>query len=254
MTSPATTDPAVDRGLPAPADQPGSQPTRFPDGSRELVDELRSRLASHDAASARRRESLAAELARQESLWAAREEVRLRELAVATREYETARAAHDALAAAAATAAAELYAASCRAAALFKAAVRAERAKRDAIPALEAARERIRDLAGDTPDPLAVTLHEFEFDAHDPRLGISRSALEVFPELRRELAQLRSVRHVPTAQVRDGGPHAATNGTAHSTPPPAEAVTGSDQLDIIFLKSQAKRERDDETRPVPLRT
>ncbi|HTF55086.1 MAG TPA: hypothetical protein VK735_47220 [Pseudonocardia sp.] len=258
MTSPSTTDPTVDRDLPAQADQPGSQPitARFPDGSRELVEELRSRLASHDAASARRRESLAVELARQESLWAANEETRLRQLAVATREYETARGAHDALAATATTAAAELYAASCRAAALFKAAVRAERAKRDAMPALEAARRKICDLAGDTPDPSNVALHEFDFKAHDPRLGISQSALEVFPELRRELAQLRSFQPVPTEQVRDGGPHAATNGTTSSTPcgPPAETVTGSDQLDIIFRKSQAKRDRDDETRQVPLRT
>jgi hypothetical protein len=76
MISSPVTDPTLDRDLPPQADQPGSQPAtaRFLDGSRELVDELRSRLASHDAASARRRESLAAELARQESLWAAKEE------------------------------------------------------------------------------------------------------------------------------------------------------------------------------------
>ena len=220
------------------------------------MDELRARLASHDAASARRRESLAAELAQQEALWAANEETRLRLLAVAEEEHETARAAHEALAATAAKAVEELYAVSCRAAALFKAAVRAERAKRDALPALEAARRKILDLAGDTPDPLDVTLHEFDFSSHDPRLGVSQAALEVFPELRRELAQLRSIQHVPTEQVREVRPYAAANGTAPSTPggPPDEAAIAADQLEVIFRKSQAKRERDDETLQVPLRS
>jgi hypothetical protein len=256
MTIPVTTDPTPDQDPRVPEAQPGSPAaaSRFPDGSRELVDELRARLASHDASSARRRESLAAELALQESLWAANEEARLRQLAVATREYETARRAHEALATTAATAAEELYAASCHAAALFKAAVRAERAKRDAFPALEAARRRIRDLAGDTPAPSNATPHEFDFGAHDPRLGIAQSALEVFPELRRDLAQLRSVPHAPAEQARDAGQRAATNGDSPATPAglPVEAATGSDQLDIIFRKSQAKREQDDEARPVPL--
>jgi hypothetical protein len=250
------TDPTIDRDLPAPEAQPGSLPltARFPDGSREQVEELRSLLASHDAASARRRESLAAELARQESLWAANEETRLRLLAVATAEYESARRAHEALAATAATAAEELYAVSCRAAAVFKAAVRAERAQRDAVPALEAACRKIRDLAGDTTDPLNVTRFEFDFSAHDPRLGVSQSALEVFPELRRELAQLRSIPRVPTEQARDVGPAAAGNGSAPSTPrgAPHEAAAESDQLEVIFRKSQAKREQDDEIRQVPL--
>jgi hypothetical protein len=257
MISSTVTDPTVDRDLPPQADQPGSQPAtaRFLDGSRELVDELRSRLASHDAASARRRESLATELARQESLWAAKEKTRLRLLAVAEEEYETARQAHEALAATAGNAAEELYAVSCRAAALFKAAVRAERARRDAVPALEAAHRKVRDLAGDTSDPLNVTLYEFDFSSHDPRFGISQTALEVFPELRRELAQLRSFQHVPTERARDIGQYAAANGNAPSTPcgPPAEAPAGADQLDIIFRRSQAKRERDDETQQVPPR-
>jgi hypothetical protein len=100
---------------------------------------------------------------------------------------------------------------------------------------------------------LNVTLYEFDFSSHDPRFGISQTALEVFPELRRELAQLRSFRHVPTEQARDM--YAAANGSAPSTPcgPPAEAPAGADQLDIIFRKSQAKRERDDETQQVPPR-
>jgi len=258
MISSTPTDPTLDRDLSAEADQPGSLPAtaRFLDGSRELVDELRARLASHEAASARRREILAAELGRQESLWAANEEARLRLLAVAEVEYETARRAHEELVATATNAVEELYAASCRAAALFKAAVRAERAKRDAIPALETARRKVRDLAGDTTDPLNVTLYEFDFSSHDPRLGVSQSALEVFPELRRELTQLRSFPQVPTERTRDVGPYAAANGSAPSTPggPPDDSAAGSDQLDIIFRKSQAKRERDDETRQVPLRS
>jgi hypothetical protein len=248
------TDPTLDRELPAPADQPEAQPAsaRLLDGSRELVDELRVRLASHDAASARRRESLAAELARQEALWAVREETRLRQLAMAEQEFETARAAREALAATAATAVEELYAASCRAAALFKAAVRAERAHRDAIPSLEAARRKIRDLTGDTTAPVHVTRHEFDFGPHDPRFGVAQTALEVFPELRRELAQLHPVHDVPAEPVREPGPY--TPATGAPAGPPHARVTGSDQLDIIFRKSQARREQDDETRQVPLRS
>jgi hypothetical protein len=94
-------------------------------------------------------------------------------------------------------------------------------------------------------------MHEFGFSSSDPRSGIEQTALDVFPELRTELARLRSLSQVRTEETRNLAPTPSGNRRTPSTPTgPEQAEVTPDQLEMIFRKSHAKREQDDETRRV----
>ena len=160
------------------------------EGSLELVEQTRARLARHEEEAARSRRELAVELARQEALWSAREAERQRRERFA--EFEANRAGYDELAKAAASAYAELYSISCRAATVFKEAIRAEQARRAAIPEVESAWSRLHDLDDQTAEPAIAAIEDFHFGPHDPRHGISLTGFLVYPETRRELARLRA--------------------------------------------------------------
>ena len=214
-------------GTDSPPPHSGSE-----EGSIAVVEELRTRLAEHNATATRRRSELAAELARQEALWTAKETERLRQeqLAAATADYEEIHGAYREAAAAAARSLEALHAISCRAAVLFRTAVRDERMKHERRPALEAAWRRLRSLDVDLPRPALAESEDFDFGPHDPRHGVLITGLAVFPDTHRGLAILRS-----------GEEAAAVAGG----PPAEQASDQPDQLERIFRRAQAKRNQDD---------
>ncbi|HEY1967511.1 MAG TPA: hypothetical protein VGH89_06165 [Pseudonocardia sp.] len=222
--------------------------TQLPDiepseGSIELIEALQRQLKDHDVRCSSQRAKLVSDLARQQALHAAREaeRTRQRELRAAAAELDSARCEYDRRAAAAAAAFDELYAISCRAAVVFKAAVQAERAKREALPALTSAWQTMRQLDRDAIEPKLDQLYEFNFDARDPRRGIASTALEVFPELRRELTRLGASAETTTVP--------ATVAAAVVTPPPVAKPAAippfeADPLEVIARRLQARQQHD----------
>lgn len=226
------------------SDQQDSQlaPAHLPDGSIERIQELRTRLARHEATATRRRDELSSELARQESIWSAKEAQRLSEeqLNVANTDYETAWSVYCQHAAAAASSFEELHSIACSAAIVVRAAVRAEQAKRDAQPALESAWRRLHELRKDLPELMIAASHDFGFGPYDPRRGVLLAGLLVYPEARKRLTQLAPEDCTPTGD-------STTPIDRHSTKVSAEPhLEYTDQLDDIFRRAQAKREQDDQ--------
>ncbi len=209
------------------------------DGSIVLVEELRGRLAEHDATATRRHSELSTELARQEALWVAKETERHREerLAGAAADYEEAHCSYREAAATAASSLQELHTISCRAAVLFRTAVRDERVKHELRPVLEAAWRRLRILDADLPRPALAEPEDFDFGPHDHRRGVLITGLAVYPDTRRGLAALRSGEESVGSEVPDANERQKQ---------PAEQISDEhDQLESIFHRAQAKRNQDD---------
>jgi hypothetical protein len=260
---------------PAVGDEPHphAQSPEPTDGSIELVEHIRARLAQHEEEAARSHRELAVELARQEALWSAREAERQRRERFVG--FEATRTGYDELAKAAASAYAELYTISCRAATVFKEAVRAEQARRAAIPELESAWSRLHELEEETAQPAIAAIEDFHFGPHDPRHGISLTGFLVYPETRRELARLRAFdlaagagdsrgRPAPPAATSSADPAPARSAGPDPAPPDLARPEGparpdpvrsdlaqTDPMELLFHRVQAKRELDDDVQRLP---
>jgi hypothetical protein len=223
----------------APTSQSPSRPT---DGSAELIESIRSRLAEHDVLAAQRRVELAAELARQEAILS--ERLRRQQLDAAAASFADIHDTYSQLAAVADATFDELYSISCRAAVAFKAAVQAEHARREFILTLETAWRGLSTVSEENTQitkPDIDSPRDFRFGPHDHRRGTALTGLLVYPEIKRQLAALA-----------DSGPRPEPERVAERAPRRrgVSDVRHIDQLDAIFDRSQLKRGHDDAVRQV----